>query len=205
MITRIAEIIYEWMGWCPNAQPKIYPVVIRPYDNAAVPAAGGSFKDRANHWLGLFRNQILLFALFMSATGFWLYADLGGWLYLPLFICGIITGFLVSVFVGIWYRQIFNEVLQDGPVVLWNRYDKISGTIALVISLVFECLTIGAILGGIPGISLEMINTLFGGFIAIVFWGQFASIRKWELENCKTLRYDGMILELEKEEKHAFC
>ena len=203
-MTRVSEAIRGLLGWCPNAHAPIRNNSIY-FNNEEVIAsfAGGSFKDRANHWLGLFRNQILLFAITMSATGFWLYAGLGGWSNPLLFISGIVVGILISAVIGNWYRRIFNEVLHEGPVILWNRYDQTSGTIAMIIFLAFEGLTICAIFGGIPGISFEMTNAVFGGFIAVVFWGQFASIRKWEWENCKMLHYDGMILELEKEENHV--
>jgi hypothetical protein len=37
--------------------------VIPPDDNSVIPSARGSFKDRAGHWLGLFRNQMIVLAL----------------------------------------------------------------------------------------------------------------------------------------------
>ncbi len=126
-----------------------------------------------------------------------------GWSNLNLFILGIIAGLPVSVIVGIWYWQIFNEVLHEGPVALWRRYDKTSATIAVVTLAAVTVIPILVITGALPGVSLEMTNAVFGGFMAVLFWGQLISIWIWESDTGLQLHYDLLMLELVKEEKHA--
>ena len=41
MITRVSEVIRGWLGWCPNAQPRMHSVVIQPEDNSVIPSARG--------------------------------------------------------------------------------------------------------------------------------------------------------------------
>jgi hypothetical protein len=133
-----------------------------------------------------------------------MFAGLGnGWSNLNLFILGIIAGLPVSVIVGIWYWQIFTEVLHEGPVALWRRYDKTSATIAAVTLAAVTLIPALVILGALPGVSLEMTNAVFGGFMAVLFWGQLISIWIWESDTGLQLHYDLLMLELVKEEKHA--
>ena len=101
-----------------------------------------------------------------------MFAGLGnGWSNLNLFILGIIAGLPVSVIVGIWYWKIFTEVLHEGPVALWRRYDKTSATIAVVTLAAVTVIPILVITGALPGVSLEMTNAVFGGFMAVYFLG----------------------------------
>lgn len=202
-MTRLSETVHEWMGWCPNAYTPVRNKDLQFNSEALVPSAGGSIKDRTFHWIGLFRNQILLFAILTSATGFMMFADLCGWSYPFLFICGIIAGLLFSAYAAIWYQRIFNEVLHEGPVVLWNRYDASTATLTVTGTLAPFIILPLVLIGAIPGVNLTMTNAITAGFIFIIFWGLVVSTWKWESENHRTLQYDGMILELEKEETNA--
>ena len=204
MITRISEIIHKGMGWCPNVQPQRCNRMIQPDDTSIVPAAGGSFKDGAVHWIGLFRNQIILSSLAMSITGFWMFAGLGGGSDPDLFILGISAGLPFSAVTGVWYYRIFNEVLCEGPVVLWNRNDRTSGTIT-ALSMAFALIPVLVLFGVLPGVTMEMMITFMGGLVVVPFWGMLIALLKWESVTHRQLHYDGMILELEKEKKHAFC
>ncbi len=102
----------------------------RPDNDTGTPG-GGSLKDRVNHWIGLFRNQILLQTIGTICAGFFMFAGLGGWSNLNLFVIGMLAGLPFSVIVELWYWRIFDEVLHDGPVVLWTRYDKTSGPLVI--------------------------------------------------------------------------
>jgi hypothetical protein len=48
-----------------------------------------------------------------------------------------------------------------------------------------------------------MTNAVFGGFMAVLFWGQLISIWIWESDTGHQLHYDLLMLELVKEEKYA--
>ncbi len=200
---RISEIIHGWLGWCPNTRARARNIEVRPDNEAIVPAAGGSFKDRAIHWLGLFYNQTILFAIGSFCAGLYIFAGLGSWFNLNLFIIGMLAGVPFSAFIGFWYWRIFNKVLHDGPVVLWNRYDKTMGTFTVVIVVVSVCIPVLVIIGAIPGVNLAMTNAFFGGFIAVLFWGMLIGIQKWESNTHRRLHYDGINLDLENDDKHA--
>lgn len=199
MTTRFVSIIREWLGWCPHAHARVRNAETMLDDEAVVPLAGGSFKNQTIHWIGLFRNQTLLQIIGTFFMGLYLFAGLGGWSNLNPFIIGILAGLPFSAVVGIWYWRIFNEVLCCGPVVLWNRYDKISGTFTIVAVAVSVCVWALVLSGTIPGVDLAMTSAFFGGFIAVLFWGVFIGIWKWETDMHHRLHFDGMMLELEKE------
>jgi len=202
-LTRFSEYIQEWMGWCPNAYAPVRNDDVRFTSEALVPSAGGSIKDRTIHWISLFRNQILLFAILMSITGFWMFAGMCSMSYPLLFIGGIFIGILVSAYIGRWYRGIFNEVLHEGPVLLWNRYDASTTTLTVIGTLAPFIVLPLVLVGAIPGVNLTMTNSITAGFIFIIFWGLVIITWRWESENHRTLQYDGMILELETGEAHA--
>ncbi|MDD1724361.1 MAG: DUF1673 domain-containing protein [Methanospirillum sp.] len=201
-MVRVLAAIQGWLGWCPNVQPRICNGVIRPDDNTVVPAAGGSFKDRAVHWFGLFRNQILLSSLAMSLTGFWMFAGLGSGSSPGFFILGILAGLPLSAITGIWYWRIFNEVLREGEVVLWNRYDRRSGIIT-ALSMAFAFIPVLVLFGVIPGVTMKMMIAFMGGLVVVPFWGMLISILRWESGTHHWLHYDGMILKLKKEDIYA--
>ncbi len=203
MTTWISEIIHGWLGWCPYTQVQVRNAEVRPGDENIISPAGGSFKHRAIHWLGLFHNQIILSSIGSFCAGLYMFAGLGTWSNLNLFIIGILAGLPFSAYIGIWYWEIFNKVLHEGPVVLWNRYDKIMGTLTVVIVAISVSMPVLVIIGAFPGIDLAMTNAFFGGFIAVLFWGMLISLQKWESDTHRLLQYDGMILDLKKEDTHA--
>ena len=98
----LAQTIRKYLGWCPNAQARIRTVDIQPCDETVSPSAGGSFKARAMNWLGLFRNQIMVLALYFSIVGVLLSVFMGG-IDIPMFFFGIVAGSLLSPFRGKQY------------------------------------------------------------------------------------------------------
>jgi hypothetical protein len=202
-MTLSLDYIRKKTGWCPNeSSPIKFAATNQNYDEIAVPSAGGSFKDRACHWIGLFRNQVFLYSLVISATGLWMFAGLGGRSSPGLFVIGILAGLPLSAFAGVWYLRIFNEVIREGPVVLMSRRDKTSGTLtALGIAVSF--IPVLVLFGVLPGVTMEMMIAFMGGFVAVLLWGMFIAILKWESGTHRQLHFDGMILELEKGETYA--
>jgi len=205
MTERISEVIHGWLGWCPNAPAQVRIEKAQSFDEEVVPPGSGSFKDRAFHWFGMFQNQIMLQTTGTFCIGFYMCAGLGGVPHMNLFLVGILAGLPFSAIVGFLYWRIFYEVLHDGPVVLWNRYDKTWGIITGVTVAASLCIWTLVFLGKISGVSLEMTSAFFGGVIAVSFIGMLVSIWKWESDTHRQLCYDGLILELEKEgDMHAF-
>ncbi len=203
MITRISEIIHGWLGWCPNTHSRARNAVVPPDSVTASPPGDRSYKDRTIHWLGLFRNQILLQTIGSFGAGFFMFDGLGGWSDLNLFVIGILAGLPFSVIVGIWYWRIFDEVLRNGPVVLWTRYGKTLWTLTGLVVMVSACIWALVLFGMIPGIDLNMITAFFGGVVAVSFWGLLIVVQKWESDTDRRLHYDGMILEFERGDKNS--
>jgi hypothetical protein len=201
--TGISEIIHKWTGWCPNARVRMQNAGVPPEDEATVPSAGGSFTGRAIHWISLFRNQALCQTIAAFCIGLYMFAGLGGWSNLNLFIFGMVAGLPYSAITGIWYFRIFNEVLHDGTVVLWNRYDRTSGTLTIVALVVSISVWSLVLLGAIPGVSFAMTCAFFGGTVAVLFWGVLIAVRYWESGTHCQLHYNGEVLGLEKEDTHA--
>jgi len=202
MNMHLAQTIRKYLGWCPNAQVRIRTVNIRPCEETVSPSAGGSFKARGMNWLGLFRNQVLLSSLAVSATGFWMFAGLGSWSSPGLFITGILAGVPFTAVTGFWYWRIFNEVIREGPVVLMNRQDRTSWTLT-VLGIAVSFIPALVLFGAVPGMTMEMVPAFMGGFIGVLFWGMFIAVLKWESVNHRRIHFDGMILELEREETNA--
>jgi len=190
----IADVIRQYLGWCPNADARVRNVEVRLDEEAVVPSAGGSFKDRAIHWLGLFRNQTLILALWFSVVGILLSIFMGG-MDAPLFLIGIGVGSLLSVFQGIRFWKTMNEVRENGAVFLVTLYDKTTIAITILVAMIPMIVSIGAI----PGTDMSMLNSITGGFIFILFWWLLLVIRIWESKTKRHLQSDGLMLSLAKE------
>lgn len=199
MIARITNVIHRWLGWCPHVNAQIRNEKVLSYYQEVIPPGSGSYKERVFHWLGLFRNQTILQTIGTFCIGFYMFAGLGGVSHWNFFLVGILAGLPFSVVVGVLYWRIFNEILCDGPVVLWNRYDKTWGILTGVSVAASLCIWTLVFLGKIPGVSLEMTSAFFGGIIAVSFIGMLVSVWRWESDTHRQLHYDGLILELEKE------
>jgi hypothetical protein len=194
MTTRISEFIHQWLGWCPDAHARVRNVEVRLDGEAVVPSAGGSFKDRAIHWLGLFRNQTLILALWFSVVGILLSIFMRG-IDTPLFLIGIVAGSLLSVFQGIRFWKTMNEVQESGAVFLVTLYDKTTIAITILVAMIPMFVSVGAI----PGTDMSTLNSITGGFIFILFWWLLLVIWIWESKTKRHLQSDGLMLSLAKE------
>ncbi|MCX6682933.1 MAG: DUF1673 family protein [Methanoregula sp.] len=194
MTTRISEVIHQWLGWCPDAHARVRKAEVRLDDEAFVPSAGGSFKDRAIHWLGLFRNQILILALWFSVVGILLSIFMRG-IDTPLFLIGIVAGSLLSVFQGIRFWKTMNVVQESGAVFLVTLYDKTTIAITILVAMIPMFVSVGAI----PGTDMSTLNSITGGFIFILFWWLLLVIWIWESTTKRHLQSDGLMLSLAKE------
>jgi hypothetical protein len=191
---RVADVVRGWLGWCPAAQAPPRTEKIPPHDIADPPLQPGSFKGRALDWLGLFRNQIAVLAVYFSVVGVLLSVFLGG-LDLPLFFTGIVAGSLLSLFQGIRFWKTMNEVRDEGAVLLATLYDKTTITVTLVVAMIPMAISLGAI----PGVNMRMLNSVSGGFIFILFWWCLCVVWLWESRAHRHLLSDGMMLSLARE------
>lgn len=190
----LAQTIRKYLGWCPNAQVRTLTGDFRPCDETVSFSAGGSFKACAMNWLGLFRNQIVVLALYFSIVGILLSVFMGG-IDAPMFFFGIVAGSLLSVFQGFRFWRTMNEVQKNGAVFLMTLYDKTTLTIALIVGMIPMVISFGAI----PGITMPMSNSITGGFIFILFWWVLLITWIWESQTKRHLLSDGLMLSLARE------
>ena len=197
-ITGISEIVRGWLGWCPNAHAQVRTASLLPdrdtTGSETVVPSGRSFKARAIHWLGLFRNQAFLMAIWFSGAGIGLSIAIGG-ADAPMFFTGIVAGTLLSVYQGIRFWKTMNEVREQGAVFLASLYDK---TTIAIITLSFM-IPMVVFMGAVPGIDLTRYNSIIGGFIFIMFWWLLLVVWVWESQTKCLLQSDGMMLELARE------
>jgi hypothetical protein len=190
----IADVIRQYLGWCPNAQTRVRNAEVQTDNETVVPSAGGWFKAYAVKWLGLFRNQIILLALYFSVVGVLLSVFIGG-IDVSMFFIGIVAGSLLSVFQGMRFWKTMNEVRETGAVFLATLYDKTT----IIIILIVGIFPIVVSLGAIPGIDMTMLNSITGGFIFILFWWFLLVIWIWESQTKRYLLSDGLMLSLARE------
>jgi hypothetical protein len=169
-------------------------MAVRPCDETGTPSGSGTFKDRAFHWFGLFRNQLIVLALYFSIAGVLLSVFLGG-IDVPMFLVGITAGSLLSAFQAIRFWKTMNEVRDEGAVFLTTLYDKTTITIILIVGMVPTVIFLGAI----PGITMTMSNSIGGGFIFILFWWILVVVWRWESRAKRHLLSDGLMLSLARE------
>ena len=188
------ETIRRHLGWCPNVLTQVRNTEGGLDDEVFAPSASGTFKDRAIHWLGIFRNQIILLALYFSVVGVLLSVFMGG-VDVSMFFIGIVEGSLLSVFQAIRFWKTMNEVRENGAVFLVTLYDKTTIAIALIVFMIPIFISLGVI----PGIDITMVNSISGGFVFIIFWWLLVVTWIWEARTQRQLRSDGLMLSLARE------
>ena len=190
----ITEVVRRHLGWCPNSEVQMSAVAARPCDETGTPSGSGTFKDRAFHWLGLFRNQLIVLAMYFSVVGVLLSVFLGG-IDVLMFLVGIAAGSLLSAFQVIRFWKTMNEVRDEGAVFLATLYDKTTIILTLIVAMVPTAVFLGAI----PGITMMMSNSIGGGFIFILFWWILVVVWRWESRAKRHLLSDGLMLSLARE------
>jgi hypothetical protein len=190
----ITEAIRLHLGWCPAVKGQTHTEVIHPDLAVSTPSGSGSFKARASNWLGIFRNQLFILALYFSVVGVLLSAFLGG-IDIPMFFIGIVAGSLLSVFHGTRFWKTMNEVRDCGAVFLATLYDKTTLALSLIVAMVPAAVFLGAV----PGVNMTMLNSSIGGFIFILFWWFLLVTWIWESQTHRRLLSDGLMLSLARE------
>ena len=190
----LTEVIRRHLGWCPAVKGRNRTELIHPDLTISTPPGTGTFKVRTLNWLGIFRNQLFIMALYFSVVGVLLSAFLGG-IDIVMFFIGIVAGSLLSVFQGIRFWKTMNEVRDKGAIFLATLYDKTTITIILIVGMVPTVIFLGAV----PAINMTMLNSIIGGFIFIMFWWVLFVTWIWESRAKRHLLSDGLMLTLARE------
>jgi hypothetical protein len=191
---RIADVIRGWLGWCPATETRIRRETREPTENIDTPSQRSSLKARASDWLGLFRNQILLLAIWFSVVGLLFLLSIGN-MNIELFFWGLLAGLLLSVFQGIRFWGTMNEVLENGAVFLSTLYDKTTIFITLAVCSIPLLLSLSAS----PVANMIIWNAVIAGFVFIMFWVQLFVVWVWEMRVDRHLQSDGLMLSIVKE------
>jgi hypothetical protein len=194
MSARVTEMVHEWMGWCPNAQPHTRWGTREQVGMAISSSKRGSFKARVIDWLGLFRNQMFLLAIWFSVVGCLLLLTFGN-TNVVMFFWGLLAGLLLSVFVGIRFWGTMNDVLENGSVFLSTLYDKTT----IFITLLACSVPLLLLLSASPVANMKMWNAVIAGLVFITFWVQLFVVWIWETRVDRHLQSDGLMLSIVKE------
>jgi hypothetical protein len=190
----LTEVIRRGLGWCPEGKRQNRIALTQADCIIETPSGRATFRERVITWLGIFRNQLLVLALYFSVVGVMLSVFLGG-NDIPMFFIGVLTGSVLAVFQGIRFWKTINEVRDEGAVFLATLYDKTTLTFTLILALVPTVVFLGAV----PGISMIMLNSIMGGFIFILFWWILVVTWIWESWTNHRLHSDGLMLSLARE------
>jgi hypothetical protein len=193
-MTRVSEVISGWLGWCPEG--KRQNRTAETHLDGVVENTSERPKNRARviTWLGIFRNQLLVLALYFSVVGVLLSVFLGGNDILMFFI-GVLAGSVLAAFQAIRFWKTMNEVRDEGAVFLATLYDKTTLTLTLIVAMVPTVVFLGAV----PGITMIMLNSIMGGFIFILFWWILVVTWIWESRTNHSLLSDGLMLSLARD------
>jgi len=193
-MTRVSEVIRGWLGWCPEGKKQNRTAKTQPdgiVENTSERPKNGA---QAINWLGIFRNQLLVLALYFSVVGVLLSVFLGG-INIPMFFMGVLAGSMLAAFQAIRFWKTMNEVREEGAVFLATLYDKTT----LILTLIVAMVPTAVFLGAVPGINMTMLNSIIGGFIFILFWWFLVVTWIWESRTNHRLLSDGLMLSLARE------
>jgi hypothetical protein len=193
-MTHFCDVIRESLGWCPEGKRQDSIAVTRTDRIIETPSGRATFRERVTTWLGIFRNQLLVLALYFSVVGVLLSVFLGG-TDLPMFFIGVLAGSVLAAFQAIRFWKTMNEVRDEGAVFLATLYDKTTLILTVIVAMVPTVVFLGAV----PGITMIMLNSIIGGFIFILFWWFLVVTWIWESRTNQRLLSDGLMLSLARE------
>jgi len=188
------EVIRRGLGWCPEEKRQNSIALTQTDSIIEDTSRRATFRQRVITWLGIFRNQLLVLALYFSVVGVLLSVFLGG-NDIPMFFIGVLAGSVLAVFQAIRFWKTMNEVRDEGAVFLATLYDKTTLTLTLIVAMVPTVVFLGAV----PGVNMTMLNSIIGGFIFILFWWFLVVTWIWESRTNHRLLSDGLMLSLARE------
>ena len=187
MLVGIADKMKRMMGWCPNMNSMNNDKVLH-FDEVMVnaPDSDNKLKHSTGKWLNKYRNKVLVYTLFFTLLGIHFFIS-DGMNKTDIFLIGIITGFTISLVIGVIEWRRFNKIAV-------GRYkNRIVTQKNMIVRIV---IVIGLMLGTIL-VTMYLIGKIgrsnyyafFAGLILFV-WIQYFEIIYWELKNKKTLILD---------------
>jgi len=188
------EVIRRGLGWCPGGKRQNSIALTQTDGSIETPSGRATYRERVITWLGIFRNQLLVLALYFSVVGVLLSVFLGG-NDIPMFFIGVLAGSVLAAFQAIRFWKTMNEVRDEGAVFLATLYDKTTLTLTLIVAMVPTVVFLGAV----PGITMIMLNSIIGGFIFILFWWFLVVTWIWESRTNHRLLSDGLMLSLARD------
>jgi hypothetical protein len=193
-MTQFFDVIRESLGWYPEGARQNLTAKTQPEGIVENTSESPKKGVRVRTWLGIFRNQLLVLALYFSGVGILLSVFLGGNNILMFFI-GILAGSMLAAFQGIRFWKTMNEIRDEGAVFLATLYDKTTLALTLIVAMVPTVVFLGAV----PGITMIMLNSIIGGFIFILFWWFLVVTWIWESRTNQRLLSDGLMLSLARD------
>jgi len=189
MITRISDVIYGWLGWCPQTRTvsRQLPVLHdETADGSAVPGAGTFIRSGLSK---RYRNQVLLWAVFFTLVSvpFVAYFQTAE-LTRVMFSYGMIAGLGVFAFFGRWLWNSF-QMLEKGMTIKTKPGEYIilfliAGAIPLSVVLILAALTVLLSFAG------AWAFPAFATGFAFIPWYVFTLILLWERRTGCILMFD---------------
>lgn len=186
MIPGMEQYIRKVMGWCPNVSAMEARKAVQ-FDDLMVSVSGSAGEPTCTTpgWWNKYRNRILLNSLILTllAIGFFISEGKNR---LDLFMIGIISGLVFSLFTGVIEWRRLNKAAAGGFGRLQRTRERMSVNYLIIIGLIFIGSFTISYFTVKTGSTIREIYAFASGFILIV-WTQYFEVVYWERKNKKTL------------------
>lgn len=186
MIANMVDKVKRMMGWCPNVGAMEARKAMQ-FDDIVVNASDSDneLPQLTSGWLTKYRNRILLYSLILMLVAIWLFIS-EGINRLDVFMTGIISGLVLSLFTGVTEWRKLNKAAAGGFRRLQVTRKQMLVNYLIIIGLIVIVIFISSYFAVKTGRNIRDISAFSSGFILIV-WTQFFEVVYWEWKNKKTL------------------
>lgn len=180
-MTLSLEYIRKKVGWCPNADARIWTAAARTDEMNSASSGRDEPPVIAAGWMNRYRNWLLFWALVNIPFSFFLLT-----LYLPLkgnyvsfFIAGIAIASLVFILNAhrLWRR--YNDVRERGYVEEPAMKQKVVSYLVVSVVILLICFEALLFLGLVPGIDFYILPAFLIG-LSIIPWYVLLLLILWE-------------------------
>jgi len=185
-MTAVAEHIKRMMGWCPNTSGiEIRRTVL--FDDLMVSASDtdGELSHFASRWWNKYHNRILLYSSIFTLLAISFFIS-DGRNRLDIFMIGIISGLVFSLFFGVTEWRRLNKAAAGEFRRLQVTRRKMLVNYLVIIGFIFITIFIMTYFAVKTGSNIRDIHAFVLGFILIA-WTQFFEVVYWEWKNKKIL------------------
>ncbi|MBC2697452.1 MAG: DUF1673 family protein [ANME-2 cluster archaeon] len=182
----MVDKVKRMMGWCPNVGAMEARKAMQ-FDDIVVNASDSDneLPQLTSGWLTKYRNRILLYSLILMLVAIWLFIS-EGINRLDVFMTGIISGLVLSLFTGVTEWRKLNKAAAGGFRRLQVTRKQMLVNYLIIIGLIVIVIFISSYFAVKTGRNIRDISAFSSGFILIV-WTQFFEVVYWEWKNKKTL------------------